>query len=271
MPETPSICSDQVNRPSAASPTRADLPNHVAIIMDGNRRWARQHYLPLLQGYNHGVDAVRKLVRYASICGLNYLTLYGFSTENWKRSAYEVNYLMGLIRYYLKADLAELSRNNVRLRIIGSKTGLTGSLLDNIAEAENLTRENNGLNLSIAFNYGGRDELLRAARCLAVRIAAGEIDADKISVDDLGANLDTCDLPDPDLIIRTGGEYRISNFMLWQSAYAEFVFDDTLWPDFDQASFDRALNRFRSRERRYGSGANSLPAAAMRLVGEVTP
>ena len=228
------------------------LPAHVAIIMDGNGRWAARRGLPRFEGHRRGMEALRATVRAAGDLGIRYLTIYGFSSENWSRPAAEVAELMGLLRHFVRRDLAELHRNNVRVRIIGTREGLAPDVVGLLAEAENLTRDNTALTLVVAFNYGGRQEIVRAARSLAADVAAGQLALDAIDNEALGRRLDTADIPDPDLIIRTSGEQRLSNFLLWQAAYAEFVFTPVLWPDFDRQALEEALAEFQRRERRFG-------------------
>ena len=245
------------------SPRQA--PRHVAIIMDGNGRWAQARGLPRYEGHRRGVDAVRRAVRAASETGVSFLTLYSFSTENWSRPPDEVSLLMGLLRRFIRNDLAELHANDVRVRVIGGREGLSPDIAAMLNEAEELTRCNGGLTLVVAFNYGGRQEIAEAARRLAVKVAAGKLDPDAIGVEHFASSLSSCDIPDPDLIIRTSGEQRLSNFLLWQAAYAEFVFLPILWPDFDRAAFQSALEEFFSRERRYGGrGLAADPAAAVK-------
>ncbi|WP_353182315.1 isoprenyl transferase [Bosea sp. (in: a-proteobacteria)] len=230
----------------------APTPTHVAIIMDGNGRWAQMRGLPRQEGHRRGLEALRRTVRNASDLGIGVLTLYSFSTENWRRPQAEVSFLMGLLRHFVEKDLAELSAANVQVRIIGSRQDLAPDLRRLVEHAEARTRGNTGLILAIAFNYGARDEIVRAARALAADAVAGRIDPCAIDEAALSARLDTHDLPDPELVIRTSGETRISNFLLWQAAYAEFVFTPVMWPDFDRAAFEDALAQYRQRERRFG-------------------
>jgi undecaprenyl diphosphate synthase len=230
----------------------ADAPAHVAIIMDGNGRWAAQRGLPRREGHRRGVEALRRAVRAAGELGIKVFTIYSFSAENWSRPRDEINDLMGLMKRFVRNDLAELHTNGVRVRVIGDRTGLDAEVLSLIQEAENLTRENEKLTLVVAFNYGGRQEIARAARHLAEEAAAGRLDPAAIGVAAFERELDTAGLPDPDLVIRTSGEQRISNFLLWQAAYAEFVFLPIYWPDFDRAALEGAIAEFRRRERRFG-------------------
>jgi undecaprenyl diphosphate synthase len=228
------------------------VPGHVAIIMDGNGRWATARGLPRFEGHRRGVEALRRAVRIAGDIGIDVLTVYAFSSENWKRPAAEITELMGLLKLFVRRDLAELHKNGVKVRAIGERISLAPDLRGLIEEAENLTRNNSKLTLVIAFNYGARDEIMRAVQKLAASVKAGEIEPAMLSEQHLAAQLDLPDLPDPDLIIRTSGEQRLSNFLLWQAAYSEFVFLPVLWPDFDRAHFDQALTIYANRERRYG-------------------
>jgi undecaprenyl diphosphate synthase len=228
------------------------VPGHVAIIMDGNGRWATRRGLPRVEGHRRGIEAIRRAVRAAGELGVRYLTIYSFSSENWRRPADEVADLMGLLKRFVRHDLADLHANNVRVRIIGERNGLQadiGALLD---EAEGLTRNNDGLTLVVAFNYGGRQEIVRAVRAIADRVAAGELAPAEIDKEVLEAHLDTAGIPDPDLVIRTSGEQRVSNFLTWQTAYSEFVFLPDFWPDFDHAAFKAALEEYARRDRRFG-------------------
>jgi len=236
--------------PANADPTPG--PNHVAIIMDGNGRWAKARGLPRVAGHRRGADAVRRVVRGAGELGIPVLTLFAFSTENWTRPADEVNDLMGLLRHYLRNELDELRKNGARLRVIGNREGLASDIVRDISDAENMTRGNSRIDVNICINYGARAEILQATRSLARQVAAGELSADRIDEDLFEGELLTAGVPDPDLLIRTSGEQRISNFMLWQCAYAELVFVDTLWPDFGKEHLEQAIAEFRRRERRYG-------------------
>ena len=229
-----------------------DAPRHVAIIMDGNGRWAAARGLPRSEGHRRGVETLRRTVRAAGELGIRYLTIFSFSSENWSRPLAEVNELMGLLRRFVRNDLAELHQNNVRVRIIGDRNGLSPDIGPLLIEAEDLTRSNNGLNLIVAFNYGARQEIARAARRMGEAIARGEMKADDVDVDRLSGFLDAPDVPDPDLIIRTSGEQRLSNFLLWQAAYSELVFVPAFWPDFDRAALEAVITEFRRRERRFG-------------------
>ena len=233
---------------------------HVAIIMDGNGRWAQARGLPRFEGHRRGVEALRRAVRAAIEFGVAYLTIYSFSTENWNRPPDEVSMLMALLKRFIRNDLAELHANDVRVRVIGRRAGLPSDIAALLGEAEELTKANAGLMLVVAFNYGGRQEIVEAARNLASLAAAGALDPSSIDARAFEAWLDTTGIPDPDLIIRTSGEQRLSNFLLWQAAYAEFVFLPIHWPDFDKSAFQFALDEFSARERRYG-GASAAPAA----------
>ena len=227
-------------------------PAHIAIIMDGNGRWAASRGLPRIAGHQRGADAVRTAVRSCSELGVRYLTLYAFSSENWKRPADEVQDLMGLLRVYLRREINELAENGVRLRVIGDRRRLEPDIQDLIAESEERTRGNDRLDLLVALNYGARNEILSAVRGLAADVAAGILDPGAITEDEFAARLDTRGMPDPDLLIRTSGERRLSNFLLWQCAYAELVFTPTLWPDFGKADLEAAIDDYHRRERRYG-------------------
>jgi undecaprenyl diphosphate synthase len=227
-------------------------PRHVAIIMDGNGRWAVRRGLPRIAGHRHGVEAVRKVAQAARELGIECLTLYSFSTENWSRPRSEVGELFSLLKHFIRRDLAELHQNNVSVRVIGEREGVPVDVLSLLVEAEKLTAENTGQKLVIAFNYGGRHEITGAARRLARMAAEGLIDPDEITPEVFSSALDTAGIPDPDLIIRTSGEQRLSNFLLWQAAYAEFVFVDTLWPDFGAEEFSQAIEVYSMRRRRFG-------------------
>lgn len=228
------------------------VPRHVAIIMDGNGRWAARRGLPRSAGHKAGVDALRRAVRAAADFGIEYLTIYSFSSENWSRPEAEVSFLLDLLRRFIRQDVAELHHSGVKIRVVGSRNDLEPGMVSLLDDAERLTRENSKLNLIVAFNYGSRQEISRAVSAIAGKIAKGEISASDISPELIAENLDTAGIPDPDLLIRTGGEQRISNFLLWQCAYTEFVFVDEFWPDFSQEIFARALDEFRSRDRRFG-------------------
>ena len=228
-------------------------PRHVAIIMDGNGRWAKARGLPRTAGHRQGAEAVRRAVRSAGTLGLPFLTVFGFSAENWKRSPGEIEDLMGLLRRYLQSEIAELHENDVCLRVIGTRDGLAPDLVRLIAEAETATRDNTALTFTVALNYGGRQEILAAARTLAREVAAGRLDPDALDETRFAEALQTRDLPEPDLMIRTSGEQRISNFLLWQAAYSELMFLDKLWPDFAESDLEAAIRAYQARERRYGA------------------
>ena len=227
-------------------------PRHVAIIMDGNGRWAAERGLPRGEGHRRGVEALRRTTRACGELGIGYLTIFSFSSENWTRPATEISDLMGLLRRFIRNDLADLHSNNVRVRVIGEREGLDPEISRLLVEAEELTAANTGLVLVVAFNYGGRQEIARAAQRLAAEVVAGRMPASAITAERLAAALDAPDLPDPDLIIRTSGEQRLSNFLLWQAAYSELVFVPTYWPDFDRATLEGAIAEYRRRERRFG-------------------
>ncbi len=225
---------------------------HVAIIMDGNRRWAKQKFLPTLMGHKQGVDALRTLVRYVNDVGLEALTVYAFSTENWQRSDEEVGYLMKLFLEALAAELDALHQSNVQIRFIGDLSAFSPSLVSLIETAHQKTANNTGLKFQIAANYGGRQEIMQAVQTLAKQVQSGDLQPEAITEEKLQALLYTQGLPELDLLIRTGGDARISNFLLWQATYAELYFTETLWPDFAPQAFDAAVAEFARRERRYG-------------------
>jgi undecaprenyl diphosphate synthase len=227
-------------------------PVHVAIIMDGNGRWAAARGLPRREGHRRGVEALRNIVKAAGELGIKYLTIYSFSAENWSRPADEIEDLMGLLKRFVRNDLADLHKNDVRVRVIGERTTLKPDIRALLDEAEELTKNNSGSTLVVAFNYGAQQEIAHAARKLAEQVSRGELRPDQIDAAKLAAELHTKDIPDPDLIIRTSGEQRLSNFLLWQAAYSEFVFVPTHWPDFDKAALQGAIDEFHKRERRFG-------------------
>jgi undecaprenyl diphosphate synthase len=235
-----------------SSPTAFDMPRHVAIIMDGNGRWAAARGLPRAEGHRRGVEALRRTIRTAGEMGIKIVTIFSFSAENWSRPASEVGELMGLLRRFVRNDLAELHKSNVRVRVIGERTGLKPDIGRLLVEAEELTKNNDGLILVVAFNYGARQEIVRAAKRVAEAVKQGELGLSDIDMDLLGRFLDAPDIPDPDLIIRTSGEKRLSNFLLWQAAYSELVFVPTYWPDFDRATLESAIREYQQRERRFG-------------------
>lgn len=232
-------------------------PAHVAIIMDGNGRWAKSRGLPRIAGHRRGAESVRRAITAAAELGISYLTLFGFSSENWKRPTDEVNDLMGLLRHYLRGEIAELHQQGVRMLVIGDRARLAPDIVTLIDNAEKLTRDNKRLTLIVALSYGGRDDIVQASRKLAEDVAAGRIQAKDIDEARLSSTLFTAGIPDPDLLIRTSGEQRISNFLLWQLAYTELVFTDTLWPDFGRADLEKAISDYHGRERRYGASAGS--------------
>jgi undecaprenyl diphosphate synthase len=237
------------------------VPIHVGIIMDGNGRWASSRGLPRIEGHRRGVEALRVTVRAAIEFGLHYLTVYSFSAENWSRPVEEVSDLMGLLKRFIRKDLAELQSIGVKIKVIGARENLNPEIMGLLSEAEAATSSNTGLNLVVAFNYGSRQEIAAAARTMAAKVAAGLIDAAEIDEDLLAQHLDTAGIPDPDLIIRTSGEQRLSNFLMWQAAYSEFVFLPIHWPDFDRQAFADALAQFSIRERRFG-GVTLSPQSA---------
>ena len=228
------------------------VPRHVAIIMDGNGRWAEKRGLPRVAGHRAGAEAVRKILKAAVKEGVEFLTLYAFSSENWRRPEEEVSDLKGLLGYYLERELDELSRQGVRLRLIGKPDAFGPQLMERLERAVERTARNDRLTLVVALNYGARSEIAGAARNLAAKAVAGELDVAVIDETLLGAELMTSDLPELDLLIRTSGEMRLSNFLLWQAAYAELVFSDELWPDFDEIAFRGALEEYAGRQRRFG-------------------
>jgi undecaprenyl diphosphate synthase len=228
------------------------VPRHVAIIMDGNGRWAAARGLPRSEGHRRGVEAVRRAVRAAGDLGIGTLTLFSFSSENWSRPASEIRDLMGLLRRFIRHDLLELHKNGVHVRVIGERDDLDPEIRGLLEEAEELTRDNDKLTLVVAFNYGARAEIARAAQRLAREVAAGRLPLSAVTEDKLASLLDAPEIPDPDLIIRTSGEQRLSNFLLWQAAYSELVFVPTYWPDFDRSTLENAIAEYRRRERRFG-------------------
>jgi undecaprenyl diphosphate synthase len=228
------------------------MPRHVAIIMDGNGRWASARGLPRGEGHRRGVEALRKTVRAAGEMGIRFLTIFSFSAENWSRPPSEIRDLMGLLRRFIRNDLAELHQNGVKVRVIGERGDLDPDIRRLLEEAEELTTNNIGLTLVVAFNYGARQEIARAAARIATMIKDSSLDPSAITAELIGQNLDAPDLPDPDLIIRTSGEQRLSNFLLWQAAYSELVFVSTYWPDFDRAALEGAIAEYHRRERRFG-------------------
>ena len=228
------------------------IPVHVAIIMDGNGRWAKRRGLPRTAGHVQGARTVEQILEDADHMGIRYLTVYAFSTENWSRPDSEVKALMNLLRTYMKTSLAKCAKNNVRIRVIGDKSRLDKDLQASIANLERETASNTGIGFQIAINYGSRDEMVRAVQAAAQKVKDGELRPEDITENFLSNSLDTCGIPDPDLLIRTGGEQRISNFLLWQTAYSELYFCDAAWPDFNKAELEKAVDAFNHRERRYG-------------------
>lgn len=238
--------------PAVAVPEGGAVPRHVAIIMDGNGRWAAKRKLPRFAGHKAGADAVRKVARAARDMGIECLTLYAFSSENWKRPEQEIADLTGLLKHFISNDLDEFHANNVRLRVIGDYRAFEASAVEMVERALERTAGNDGSTVAIALNYGSQNELVRAAQAVARRVAAGELTPDAITADAIADELDTAELPPLDLLIRTSGEQRLSNFLLWQAAYAELYFTDTLWPDFDADALQAACASFAERQRRYG-------------------
>lgn len=234
------------------APSAFDVPRHVAIIMDGNGRWAAARGLPRVEGHRRGVEALRRTIRAAGEIGIKIVTIFSFSAENWSRPANEVGELMGLLRRFIRNDLAELHKSNVRVRVIGERAGLEADIERLLVEAEELTKTNHGLTLVVAFNYGARQEIVRAVRSIAAAVKQGDLNVADIDMHMFAGFLDAPDIPDPDLIIRTSGEQRLSNFLLWQAAYSELVFVPTYWPDFDRATLESAIREYQQRERRFG-------------------
>ena len=231
---------------------KSALPKHVAIIMDGNGRWAKKRSLPRMMGHRAGADALRKVSRFAGNMGIEYITVYAFSTENWKRSDEEVSGLMSLLLEYLKNAEKELGADDVRIRVIGDTSRFSDEIKEQIERVEALTQNNKSVTVTLALNYGGRDEILRAARKIALDVKSGALSAKDIDEELFSSNLYTSYMPDPDLIIRTSGEMRLSNYLLWQSSYSEFYFTPVLWPDFGEKEFTQAIDEYLSRNRRFG-------------------
>ncbi len=232
------------------------VPRHVAIIMDGNGRWARARGLPRIAGHKQGAEAVRSTVRACSDLGITYLTIYAFSSENWKRPATEVDDLMGLLRLYIRRELVSLRREGVRIRFIGDRSRLDIEINRLISESEQDTKDNRGLIFTVALNYGGRQAILEAARVFAQNVLDGKLNPEDMNEQLFESYLQSTDMPDPDLLIRTSGEQRLSNFLLWQSAYTEFLFTSTLWPDFKREHLEQAVYEYQRRERRYGGSGD---------------
>jgi len=228
------------------------MPAHVAIIMDGNGRWAQKRNLPHMAGHNAGMQTIKEIVKASSALGIKYLTVYAFSTENWKRSMEEVSGIFKLIVIYIEKELKELHENNVKVRVWGDYERLPGDAVESLERSLKTTTNNTGLQFNIALNYGGRDELLRSVKKLAQEVEAGSLKAEDITEDLIAGNLYSAGIPDPDMIIRTSGEMRLSNYLLWQSAYSELVFTDMLWPDFNRKEYERLIELYQSRKRRFG-------------------
>ena len=248
-------------RPASGGPAAGIGPRHVAIIMDVNGRWATQRSLPRTEGHRHGVDAVRRLVRVAIEEGTEYLTVFSFSSENWRRPKAEISYLFSLLRRFIRQDVAELHSAGVRIRVIGERDRLDDDMVEMIEECERITALNSRLNLVVAFNYGGRTEITQTARAIAEKVARGEMSADEIDEACFAAHMYAPDVPEPDMLIRTSGEKRISNYLLWQMAYTELVFVDEHWPDFNADIYKRALAEFSRRQRRYGGCVSAVALA----------
>ncbi len=231
---------------------KSSLPKHVAIIMDGNGRWAKKRSLPRMMGHRAGADALRKVSRFAGNIGIEYITVYAFSTENWKRSDEEVNGLMSLLLEYLKNAEKELGGDDVRIRVIGDTSRFSDEIKEQIVRVEKLTQNNKSVTVTLALNYGGRDEILRATKNIALDVKNGSLDENAIDENLFSSKLYTNYMPDPDLVIRTSGEMRLSNYLLWQSSYSEFYFTPVLWPDFGEKEFTQAIDEYLSRNRRFG-------------------
>jgi undecaprenyl diphosphate synthase len=246
------MSSEPASQPRAAAPPELRIPAHIGVIMDGNGRWAKARGKPRTEGHIAGVKALRATVENCINYGVGYLTVFSFSSENWTRPKDEISFIFGLLRRFVASDLEKLHRNNVRVKIIGSREGLDDGLRRLIAEVEATTAMNTGLKLQVAFNYGGKAEITEAVRRIGSLVATGRLKPEDITEDTIGRALYTAGMPDPDIIIRTSGEQRVSNFLLWQSAYSELVFVEDNWPDFDEAAFVRVLEDYSGRERRYG-------------------
>ena len=228
------------------------IPKHVSIIMDGNGRWAKSKNLPTVAGHRAGAEVARKITKKAAELGIEFLTLYTFSSENWLRDQQWIDDLMGLLRWYLKNQINDLMKNGVRLRVIGNRSRLASDIVDLIEEIEEKTRNNTSITTVLALSYGAREEITHAAQSIAIKVLNGEIDVSQINAELVSNHLYTANIPDPDLLIRSSGDQRISNFVLWQSAYSEFVFSNILWPDFTVEVFENAIYEFQQRKRRYG-------------------
>lgn len=237
------------------------IPNHIAIVMDGNGRWASSKGLPRLAGHNAGMMAMKQIVRHSAVLGLNYLTVYAFSTENWKRSMEEVNGIFKLLVFYVDKELKELNKNNVKVKVLGDYSKLPSDAIKSLEKALKKTENNTGLQFNIALNYGSRNEIITAIRSIGEEVKKGAIEPSEISEEMFSEYLFTgkknSNIPDPDLVVRTSGEKRLSNYLLWQSAYSEFVFTETLWPDFDEKEYEKVIEEYQMRDRRFG-GRNSI-------------
>jgi undecaprenyl diphosphate synthase len=240
-------------QPIAKKPFVNPIPLHVAIIMDGNGRWAKKRHLPTILGHREGASTLKRLSRHAASLGVKFLTVYAFSTENWCRPREWVQEMMGLLRYYLKNEVKEISQHNIQLKMIGDRTGFDQDIQKLIKEAEEKTAKNTGLTLIIALNYGGRKEIVKACQEISQKILSGQLTPETIDETLFSKFLYTCDIPDPDLLIRSSGEFRLSNYLLWQLAYAELVFSDKLWPDFSEDDLENAITTYHARERRFGT------------------
>jgi len=247
------ILQKKMTTQHATRNTSHALPTHIAIIMDGNGRWAKARHLPRSAGHKKGADSLRRTLDNCRNAGIKYLTVYAFSSENWSRPQSEISELMSLLKHYLDKELPELKKNNIRLRFIGDLSRLDADMQARVQTAMQETAGNTSFNLTVALSYGSRQEITHAVQKIAAKLVEGSLKPQDITEKILADSLDTATIPDPDLLIRTGGEHRISNFLLWQSAYTEFYFTDTLWPDFDAAHFAEALKDFAGRERRYGT------------------
>lgn len=245
-----------INSEETETASSRGAPRHVAIIMDGNGRWAEAHKVPRRIGHKSGADALKKLLESCADLGVEYITVYAFSSENWNRSPYEVSDLMELMRFYLSHEMKRLHKNNIRVQFIGDRELLSADIKEELKAAETLTKQNDALHLTVALSYGSRQEIMRAIKSMAIEIANGKITPEEVDEYTVLAHMDTSNLPDPDLLIRTGGEKRLSNFLLWQSAYTELYFTDVLWPDFTIEHLKDAINDYGQRERRYGSRNN---------------
>lgn len=233
--------------------TIGPLPNHIAIVMDGNGRWAQQRRLPRVEGHRRGVDVAQEVAKAAADIGIKHLTLFAFSAENWKRPEQEVNQLMGILKRFLAREVSDLHQRNVRLKFIGDRTRLADDIVRLMADAEELTRDNSSTVLTLAVNYGARQDIAAAAKAFAKEVEAGNLRPEDSTPELFESYLQTSDLPEPDLVIRTSGEQRLSNFLLWESAYSEFLFSDTLWPDFSPECLRRAVKEFQLRDRTFGA------------------